>query len=341
MKTYKNLYVKYKSKEYIENVIIESLKGKDYKDKIMPKLNNIVNQTYNDILNHNFVLRPVSHRYIKERHKERKIVIAPYIPNKVYDYLLVNELRPIIEKSMYRWCVGNVKYRGKDMGIDYLQKHIKKNKYAISLDIKKYYENIDKEILFNMVKRKIKDKDFLDMYSQVIGNTGKGLELGLNTSQWLSNYLLQDLDYFIKQELKADVYIRYVDDMVILGNNKRKLHYYIREIKRYLKDYLNLELKENYQLLNLVKGDMINFLGYRLGKQRLLLKKGTFNKFVRLYKRMIKHSIKRARTVIALNGWFKKLKHSYLYYVRHLKPIISFRKIINISKGGYRYEPTT
>lgn len=342
MKTYKNIYSKMLDKDYIKIIIEDSIKGKSYRYKVTPKINAITDNIYNYLSDRKYPMLPTRERVVTERSKPRKIIVSPYYTNKVFDYLVVDGIKDIITKSMYKWCVGNVKGRGKDVGLYYIEKHVKHYKYAIKLDIKKFYENIDKRILYNKLAKKISDKDFMHMYSSVIGSHGKGIPLGLNSSQWLSNFYLQSLDYYIKQELKADIYARYVDDMVILGNNKRKLHYFIKQIGKYLNDKLNLGLKENYQLLNLDKGDMIDWLGYRVGKQTTLLKKKTFYRFVRLYMRMaINPSKKRAKTVISLNGWMKRLKYYFKYYTNYLQKYIKFKDIIKIKKGEFNYELAT
>lgn len=327
MKTIKNIYQKLISKEYIKEIILKSLKGKKYAKKVIEKLDKITETIYNNLVEFKFEMKPTKTEIVHDRKKDREITKSPYYPNKIYDYLIVESLYQMIEKSMYRWCVGNIKGRGKDMGIRYLERHIPKYKYAIKLDIKKFYDNIDKKILYSLLSKKITDKKFMLFYSKIVGNNGKGLSLGLNSSQWLSNFYLQDLDYFIKQKLKAKVYVRYVDDMVILGNNKKKLHYYIKEIKRFLWEHLRLTLKENYQLLNIEKDEDIEFLGYKVGKKRTNLVKPLFYRFVRLYRRMEDKSKRRAKTLVSLWGWFKTTTYSYSYYKKYLQRIIKFSKI--------------
>lgn len=327
MKSVKNVFDKIHNKEHIKDVLMQSLKGKKYAKRHKEHIDELVDYTYEHMEFQNYDLKPKTKMIIHDRKKDREITKSPYFPNKMYDYMIVSGIKETLEKSMYKWSVGNIKGRGKDMGISYLEKHIRGYKYALKLDIKKFYDNIDLSILFKQISKKFSDRKFLNFFAAVVGNTGKGLDLGLNSSQWLSNFYLQGLDYFIKQKLKAEVYVRYVDDMIILGNNKRKLHYYIRMIQDYLKTNLRLRLKENYQLLNLEKGDEIEFLGYKVRKERTTLVKPIFYKFVRLYKRMVDKSKRRAKTVVSLYGWFKRSSYSYMYYKKYLEPIISFKNI--------------
>ncbi len=327
MKTIKNLYSNLLSKEKIKLILLKSIKGKPYALKIQNNVDEYVNLTYEHLVNETYDLKPVKKVIIHDRKKDREITKSPYYPNKIFDYLIVSQLESMITKSMFHWCIGNVKGRGKDIGLSYLEKHMKNYKYALKLDIKKFYDNIDKKILLNLLSKRVHDKKFLNFYSKVVGQDGKGLDLGLNSSQWLSNFYLQGLDYYIKQTLKAKIYVRYVDDMIILGNNKRRLHYYIRAIQDYLYKNLGLRLKENYQLLNLTKNDQIEFLGYKLTPKETTLIKPLFYRFVRLYKRMGDKSKRRAKTLVSLWGWFKRSTYSYVYYKKYLEPIIPFKNI--------------
>ncbi|MFA5575401.1 MAG: RNA-directed DNA polymerase [Brumimicrobium sp.] len=338
MKTVKNIYSRIATKENVLSVIQKSSKGKKYAHQIVKKQDKYVDFIVQTLVSKEYLLHPTKTEIIKEREKPRLITKSPYFPNKIYDYLLVDGIKEVVDKGMYKWCVGNVKGRGKDVGINYVFRYIKEYKYAIKLDIKKFYDNIDKEVLYNLVSNRISDTDFMNFFKAVIGDNGKGIGLGLNSSQWLSNFYLQELDYYIKQELKIEKYVRYVDDLVLISNNARKLKRAIVQIGAFLGDKLKLTLKYIPEVINVASGASIEFLGYKISRREITLKKRLFHRFVKLYKRMVVISKKRAKTVVALWGWFVKTTKSYAYYVKYLREIISFTKIKEILKGGFKYE---
>ena len=338
MKSAKNIYSKIATRENVVNVITQSVKGKDYASQVMKKLDKYADFVVQTLQSKKCVMLPTRTELIKERVKEREITKSPYFPNKIYDYLVVDGIKDIVDKSMYRWCVGNVKGRGKDMGVDYVYKHSKTHKYGLKLDIKKFYDNIDKKILCDLINKRISDNDFMDFYKAVIGNSCKGIGLGLNSSQWLSNFYLQGLDYYIKQELKIEKYVRYVDDLLLLSNNKRKLDKAITQIEAFLATKLKLSLKGRAEVINLASGASIEFVGYKISRNAITLKKRLFHRFVKLYKRMTTLSIKRAKTVVSLWGWFIRTTNSYKYYIKYLREYISFTKIKEILKGGFKHE---
>ncbi len=92
------------------------------------------------------------------------------------------------------------------------------------------------------------------------------------TSQFFANLYLNELDQFVKNELKAKYYIRYVDDFVILHNNKNILESYKESINIFLNKKLHLELHTTKSKILLLKRG-IHFLGFRNFSYHRLLRK--------------------------------------------------------------------
>ena len=106
------------------------------------------------------------------------------------------------------------------------------------------------------------------------------MPLGNYTSQFFANVYLNELDHFVKHKLNAKYYIRYVDDVVILHNNKETLEFYKKEIENFLRNSLRLELHEDKsKIISLNKG--IKFLGFRNFHHYKLLKKSNIIQFKR------------------------------------------------------------
>ena len=103
------------------------------------------------------------------------------------------------------------------------------------------------------------------------------MPLGNLTSQFFANIYLNELDYFIKHELKAKYYIRYVDDFVILHSSKERLEKWKIEIDRFLKEKLKLELHpDKSKIISLSKG--VDFVGFRNFYHFRLLRKRNIRK---------------------------------------------------------------
>lgn len=103
------------------------------------------------------------------------------------------------------------------------------------------------------------------------------MPIGNLTSQFFANIYLNELDYFVKHQLKCKYYIRYVDDFVILHKSKEQLEKWKEEIGRFLKEKLKIELHpQKSKIIQLSKG--IDFLGFRnFWNYRLLRKRNIRN----------------------------------------------------------------
>lgn len=96
--------------------------------------------------------------------------------------------------------------------------------WVLKGDIKKFFENIDHELLGQILRTYIPNQGILWLLNEVIesfeAKPGKGLPLGNLTSQLLVNVYMHEFDQFAKHKLKAKHYIRYADDAVVLSRNK-------------------------------------------------------------------------------------------------------------------------
>ena len=103
------------------------------------------------------------------------------------------------------------------------------------------------------------------------------MPLGNLTSQFFANVYLNELDKFVKHQLKAKYYIRYVDDFVILDSSKEQLEIWKKQIESFLKNELKLELHpDKSKVVPLSKG--VDFVGFRnFYKYRLLRKRNIKN----------------------------------------------------------------
>jgi len=128
------------------------------------------------------------------------------------------------------------------------------------------------------------------------------MPLGNLTSQFFANVYLNELDYFIKYNLKAKYYIRYVDDFVILHESKEKLEFWKEQTNQFLIKNLNLELhKDKSKIISLSKG--VDFVGFRnFYYFKLLRKRNIFKMRIKIekYKRQ---EINKEKMGEIFQGW--------------------------------------
>src|SRR3989344_4528408 len=148
--------------------------------------------------------------------------------------------------------------------------------YYLKADIKHYFDTVSNEILINIIKKKIKDEKVIWLIKQILNNfdfevKGVGMPLGNYTSQFFANVYLNELDYFVKHELKAKYYIRYVDDFVILHENNKNLEKCKNTIGKFIIAKLKIKLHpDKSKIIKLTNG--ANLLGYRVFYYHKLLR---------------------------------------------------------------------
>ena len=128
------------------------------------------------------------------------------------------------------------------------------------------------------------------------------MPLGNLTSQFFANAYLNELDYFVKHELKAEYFIRYVDDFVILHNSKQQLKIWKKEIDRFLKERLKLELHtQKSKIISLSKG--VDFVGFRNYWHFRLLRKRNIRKMFAKIEDYKQGKVSKNKMLESFQGW--------------------------------------
>ncbi|MCX6232643.1 MAG: reverse transcriptase/maturase family protein [Bacteroidetes bacterium] len=231
--------------------------------------------------------------------KERLIFRLPYFPDRITHHAVMNVLEPIFVSTFIANTYSCIKKRGIHKAADavkYALKDIENTEYCLKLDIRKFYPNIDHDVLKQLLLRKIKDKDLIWLLDEVIESTS-GLPIGNYLSQYLANFYLTYFDHWIKEEKQVRYYFRYADDIVILASNKAYLHQLLSDIRTYLNDKLKLEIKHNYQIFP-VDARGIDFVGYVFRHTHTRLRKSIKKNFARM---LVKN--KNKQSIASYNGW--------------------------------------
>lgn len=188
----------------------------------------------------------------------------------------------------------------------------------------------------------------LESAMRVIRERRKGVPLGYFTSQWFGNFYLKKLDHYIKQELGAVHYMRYMDDMVILGKSKKKLHAAQKAIEAYLQKELKLELKADWQVFRFeyvakdgtVCGRMLDFMGFQFHRDRITMRKSTIQRArAKAFRIKAKDKITwyDAAVMLSYMGWFDHTD-TYDYYLKYIKPNVNVKKLKKVVSKHQRKE---
>ena len=293
MKTYgKEIFDKIIDKENIRKAIYNGSKGKRHRGEVIKVLSNIdyhIDKIYNILANKEYNPRMTKQVIINEndsRHKTRRIRKPKFMYDQIIHHAVMQVIKPLIVSTLIEHAYGSVPGKGLHKASKYISKWMKdykKTKYCLKLDIHHFYESIDKEILKSKIAEKFRDKRLTTILFKIIDSFEEtGIPLGYYTSQWFVLIYISEFDHYIKEQLKVKYYVRYMDDMVILGSNKRELHKLKLQIEEYLKNKLHLKLKSNWQIFpiayvskkdNKEHGRPLDFLGFQFYHDRTILRK--------------------------------------------------------------------
>lgn len=240
--------------------------------------------------------------------KHRVIYKLPYYPDRIVHHAIMNVIEPIIINTITYNTYACIKGRGLHACVEQVSKVIRRYSdrplYCLQIDIRHFYPSIDHDVMKAVIRRKIKDKDFLWLMDDIIDSTD-GMPIGNYISQQLANLLLSGLMHKVNEVWKIDA-VEYADDMVFFSDDKKRLHYEFHEhIRPYIEHVLKLKVKRNYQVFPIAKnrydknGKGLDFCGY------------VFYKDLghRLMRKSIKQSLcmavkkKRYKSIPSLYGW--------------------------------------
>ena len=289
MKRYGNLFQKIVEPSNIYLGYRLARKGKTWQDTIKvfeDNLENNLENIYNSLVSHTFTTSRYE-TFVVYEPKRRLIYKLPFNPDRIVQHALMNIVEPIWESffihDSYACRKGKGIHAGSKRTMDFIRK-VGKEGYCLKMDISKFYPSINHDILFNIIERKIKCQDTLNLFEDIIYSIkgGYNVPVGNYTSQWLGNLYLNELDQFAKHKLKIQHYIRYCDDFIFFHQDKRFLHFVAASIEDFLADTLNLKLSKN-RVFPVRQG--IDFLGYRHFPNYVLLRKSSVK---RIKKRLAK-----------------------------------------------------
>lgn len=284
-KRIKNIYDKALTYEKIYSAYIRSRKGKSSRlDVIEFNLNyeERLNEIMCELQNLSYCFGSYNLFYIYEP-KERKILASPFRDRIVHTWYVENFLKPYFVLSFMKHSYACIEGRGMHKCALEVKKVIKKCSvcypcgYILKMDISKYFENIDREILYNIICKKIADKKVLYLTKQILDSAknydivvGKSLPIGNYSSQMFANIYLNELDKYLKERLRLKYVYRYMDDLVIILENKEKAKEVLRLITVFLDEKLKLDLNSKTNIFKISQG--VNFCGYKINVDKMRLR---------------------------------------------------------------------
>ena len=232
--------------------------------------------------------------------KVRKVIFIDYW-SKVVQRAIYDVLNPKICRTFIEHTYACVKGRGQLAAMEQLYTWMRETRtsgtewYYYKFDVAKFFYRIDHEILMDICRKKIDDPRTVDLLGYYINNDAVpfgmpldanqltiteeqmlydlGIPIGGGLSHMLGNMYLDPLDQFCKRVLGIKRYIRYMDDIIILDNDKERLKEYGRRMTQFLEERLHLNFNNKTALRPVRVG--CEFVGFVVYNDHVILRKST------------------------------------------------------------------
>ncbi|MFZ4537172.1 reverse transcriptase domain-containing protein [Propionivibrio sp.] len=246
--------------------------------------------------------------------KPRRIY-APAFRDLVVQHAAYAVVGPIFDRGFIDQSFACRTGKGTHKAADYAQAALQAcpaGSYTLKLDIRKFFYRIDRDVLRTLIERKIKDRRFVDLLMQFADHGEPvGIPIGNLLSQLYALIYLNPLDHFIKREIGAKNYCRYVDDFILFGLTRQELIAAKARIVEFITDKLHLELSR-FTLATVTRG--INFVGYRTWSSKRFIRRHSIYTFRNAVKQGAMDS---AVSVLGHARKTHSLQHLLRYFKEH------------------------
>lgn len=228
--------------------------------------------------------------------KPRIISCAPF-RDRVAQHAICNVIGPIIERRFISDTYACRKGKGTHKAVLKAQKLAREYRYFCKIDVTRFFDNVDHDILQDVLARIFREKHLIDVLGRIIRCPypmqldGKGLPIGNLTSQWFANLYLDGADHMLTDEKAIPGYIRYMDDMLLFANSKQILWEYTTILIDWLASERKLTIKQKAFILSECRLG-IPFLGCRVFPRIIRLKHSNYHRMLRIMKRKEKEYVK-------------------------------------------------
>ena len=203
-----------------------------------------------------------------------RTIEAPHVRDRIVQHALTRVIRDLIEARLIRQTYACIRGRGTHAASRQAHAYIRQvpDGYALKMDVRKFFPSIHHDTLMGQLERIIKCARTLALAESFVrtSETGRGIHIGATTSQILANLALSPVDHAAKRGLKCDRYVRYMDDVVIVDQDKGRL----REVMARLTEVvhsLHLDVNQKSGITRVRDG--LDFVGYRHFPSRKLIRK--------------------------------------------------------------------
>ena len=340
MKRYGNLWPQITAFENLLNAARQAQRGKRYRPNVLEFNHNLeaeLLRLQQDLNTRTY--QPGAYRTFEIVEPKRRLISAAPYRDRVVHHALCSIIVPLMERGLIDDSYANRVGKGSHKVLKRFTGFARSSQYVLQCDLQKYFPSIDHEILKQLIRRKIKCPDTLWLIDTIIDGSNeqfpaiehfpgddmltplsrrRGLPIGNLTSQFFANIYLNGFDHFVKEILKAQKYVRYVDDFALFSDDPA----FLIEARQAVEAYLaTLRLK-----IHPIKSQIFatqhgaNFLGFRIFPDRIRVRTESLKRARRrlrlLQARYACYQAGIPEIIQSIQSWEAHLKHGDTWRLR-------------------------
>lgn len=222
------------------------------------------------------------------REPKVRLVAAAPVGDRIVHHAVYRDLAPVLDRSLINASYACIPGRGSHRALLAFLAALRRHRFALLLDIRRYFLSVDRRILLAILARRIKDRRLLDLCAR-IADSGSGiyhhpevraalglesgfppehagLPLGNLTSQWWANHYLSGFDHFLKRDLCIAHVQRYMDDVSLFADDRETLVRAREQAQTWLLSERALHLKDPNAPVRST-AEVFEYLGHRVTRR--------------------------------------------------------------------------
>lgn len=309
----------------------------------MAREKNLV-QLWRELKNEKYI--PSNYIEFKVYEPKERIIHAPRIRDKIVQFSVHTVLQDVYYNKFIDSSYACLENRGTHRAVDKVQHNMRycKWKYGdawiLKMDVSKFFYSINRDILKQILRKKIKDEKFLALLDKIIDSSPegeKGIPLGNVTSQDFANIYMNEVDQYAKRFLGLKYYVRYMDDIIIVVPNKEEAQNARDKIIKFLNEKLDLKTNDKTKIFPVEQG--VNAYGFKIFTTHRLVRdssKSAMKRRIKAMDRKIQSGELTEKYVQnCINSWLGHARHSNSYNLS--KKIFSKYEYIQVESDKYKF----
>ena len=168
-----------------------------------------------------------AYRSFAVRDTKTRAIHAPSFRDRVVHHAMIAAAGPVLERGAIGHSYACRQGRGHHAALLQAARWVQSGSWFGKMDVEKFYDSVDHALLLDRLARRFRERRFLQLWERLLASyettPGRGIPIGALTSQYLGNFVLDEVDHAVKGEMGIRPYLRYMDDSLCIGESKEEV----------------------------------------------------------------------------------------------------------------------